>query len=159
MNKLAAVIKQHRNSLGLNQLELAERSGIPSGTIASIESGYSKNPAYDVIVKLADVFEISIDALLKELQDFKLTPDDERVQRIVDSGRYEPFKTNLKGISPALKQVAEVEENRLSTEINRLQEKIAVFQAQVAALEILKEGYSELQCDIANKEGYGGKAA
>lgn len=151
MNKLAEVIKKYRSGLGLTQIQLATKSGIPSGTIASIESGQSKNPAIDVVAALAIAFNTSIDSLIQQAKGFKLTDDDKRVQSIVDSGRYQPKKTNLKGVSNNLKQVAEVEENRLATEINRLEEMIDAYETQKSALEHLRDSYSELQCDLADK--------
>ena len=46
---LALFSIKRRAELGLNQVELAQASGISSGTIASIESGHSQAPKAETL--------------------------------------------------------------------------------------------------------------
>lgn len=44
----------------ITQQELAVRSGIPQGVISDIESGATRNPRFDTVVKLANALGMSI---------------------------------------------------------------------------------------------------
>ena len=56
-------IKTLRVKYGLNQKELAQQAGVSQSLIAKIEAGKAKNPTFDTLSKLADVFGISMDEL------------------------------------------------------------------------------------------------
>ena len=56
-------IKDLRNKYKLTQTELAEKVGVTKSTIAAYEND-SRQPSYEVLIKMADVFKVSIDALL-----------------------------------------------------------------------------------------------
>lgn len=60
---LALFSVQRRAELGLNQVELAQASGISSGTIASIESGHSQAPKAETLEKLAIGLKVSYQEL------------------------------------------------------------------------------------------------
>ncbi|HQG57957.1 MAG TPA: helix-turn-helix transcriptional regulator [Candidatus Dojkabacteria bacterium] len=54
-----------RKDKGLTQEELAKESGIAYTTIVKLEQGLLDNPTLKTLQKLADVFKISIDELIK----------------------------------------------------------------------------------------------
>ena len=60
---LALFSVQRRAELGFNQVDLAQASGISSGTIASIESGHSQAPKADTLEKLAKGLKVSYQEL------------------------------------------------------------------------------------------------
>ena len=60
---LADFIISRRQELGINQLELSDRSGVSSGTIASIEGGYSDSPKASTLHKLASGLLVSYEEL------------------------------------------------------------------------------------------------
>ncbi len=60
---LGKKIKEYRNKYRLTQAELATRVGVTKSTIAAYEND-SRQPSYEVLIKMADVFKISLDSLL-----------------------------------------------------------------------------------------------
>lgn len=60
---LADFIVKRREELGLNQLELSNLTGVPSGTVASIESGYSETPKSETLRKLAKGLRVPYEEL------------------------------------------------------------------------------------------------
>lgn len=62
---LAANIKKLRKKHQLSQEQLAQKAGITYSTLIKIESGSNKNPTLETLTKLADVFKIKIDELVR----------------------------------------------------------------------------------------------
>lgn len=60
---LGKKIKELRNKYRLTQTELATQIGVTKSTVAAYEND-SRTPSYDVLIKMADVFKVSIDSLL-----------------------------------------------------------------------------------------------
>ena len=60
---LAKNLKKLRQQKKLSQEKLARLIDISYNTIAKIEAGKAKNPTFDTLSKLADVFGISMDEL------------------------------------------------------------------------------------------------
>lgn len=58
-------LKNLRLSEGLSQRALGERVGVCNQTVSFWESG-SREPDLDMLVKLAEVFNVSVDLLLCE---------------------------------------------------------------------------------------------
>lgn len=56
-------IKELRNKARFTQSELAERLGVTKSTIAAYEND-SRQPSYEVLIKMGQVFSVSIDSLL-----------------------------------------------------------------------------------------------
>lgn len=56
-------IKELRNKHKYTQSELAELVGVTKSTIAAYEND-SRQPSYDVLIKLSDVFKVSADSIL-----------------------------------------------------------------------------------------------
>lgn len=56
-------IKELRNKYRFTQAELANYVGVTKSTIAAYEND-SRLPSYDVLIKMADVFKVSVDSLL-----------------------------------------------------------------------------------------------
>lgn len=57
-------IRQYREQLGITQKQLANRLGIDRSMIAKWEIGVNK-PRADRLVKLAEIFQCSVDELFK----------------------------------------------------------------------------------------------
>ena len=64
-------IKDLRTKYKFTQTELAEKVGVTKSTIAAYEND-SRQPSYEVLVKLASVFRVSIDSLLLDRQEILL---------------------------------------------------------------------------------------
>ena len=64
-------IKELRNKYRFTQTELAEKVGITKSTIAAYEND-SRLPSYEVLIKLANVFKVSVDSLLLNRSDMIL---------------------------------------------------------------------------------------
>lgn len=56
-------IKEYREKCGLSQSQLAKKIEVTSGLVGSYEIGL-KVPSLAVIIRMADVFECSVDELL-----------------------------------------------------------------------------------------------
>ena len=65
MKKIGEKIRMLRESDGLTVTKLAELVSVSHGHISRIESG-SKRPSSDLILKLADLFEVSTDQLMRD---------------------------------------------------------------------------------------------
>ena len=82
-------IKELRTKYNLTQMELAGLVGVSKATITSYENDM-RQPSYDVLIKLAGVLKVSIDALLLNRTEnvidvSDLTPEQiSRVQNYVD---------------------------------------------------------------------------
>jgi len=63
MSKFAERLKELRERRGLSQYKLAELLGVSPSTVAAWEVGRNE-PSYDMLRKIADVFEVSVDYLL-----------------------------------------------------------------------------------------------
>ena len=62
-------LKELRLENGLKRSELAKKLGLPASTIANYENETRQAP-YEVLILLADFFEVSIDYLLGRTDDF-----------------------------------------------------------------------------------------
>lgn len=56
-------IKELRNKYRLTQTELATQIGVTKYTVAAYENN-SRTPSYEVLIKLAEVYKVSVDSLL-----------------------------------------------------------------------------------------------
>lgn len=89
-------IKELRTKYGLTQTELANQVGVSTATITAYECD-SRQPSYDVLIKMASVFKVTIDSLLlnrsRSVIDVSdLTPEQiVRVQGLVDYLRSSDF--------------------------------------------------------------------
>ena len=57
------MIREIRESRGLNQTELAKRAGLQRSAIGHFETGRRK-PSWDNILKLANALEVSVDQIM-----------------------------------------------------------------------------------------------
>ena len=68
--KIGHVISKLRYEFGYSQIELAEKLGITKGSVGMNETDKRK-PDYDTLIKLADLFHVSVDYLLSHSVDLK----------------------------------------------------------------------------------------
>ena len=61
---LSKKIKELRNKAGWSQQKLAEKAGVSYNTITKIEQGAATMPTIQTMIKIADAFGISLDALV-----------------------------------------------------------------------------------------------
>lgn len=61
--KIGHVISKLRYAQGYSQLEMAEKLGVTKGAVGMWETDKRK-PDYDVLIKIADLFNVSADYLL-----------------------------------------------------------------------------------------------
>jgi len=62
-------IKKIRRQKRLSQEKLARLTDISLNTLTKIESGFTKRPSFQTIVKIAQALEISLDALVERQKD------------------------------------------------------------------------------------------
>lgn len=63
--QIGEIIKERRNSLRINQLNLAEMAGISKNTLYKIERGQA-NPTIEVLKKIADILGLEIKMEVKK---------------------------------------------------------------------------------------------
>lgn len=63
--QLATNIRSRRQSAGLSQLALAERTGLSQTWISRLEQG-GANPTFETLSRIADALEINVSELLIE---------------------------------------------------------------------------------------------
>ena len=51
---------------GLNQEQLAKRMNVHSGTVSDLKHGRIKKPSFELMCKIADALEVSLDVFRKE---------------------------------------------------------------------------------------------
>ena len=61
---LSKRVKELRKRKGWSQQKLAEKASLAFNTITKIEQGLAEHPNLKTILKLADVFEVSLDELV-----------------------------------------------------------------------------------------------
>lgn len=61
-------IKDLRTKYRFTQTDLAEKVGVTKSTIAAYEND-SRQPSYEVLIKMSEVFRVSIDSLLLDRSD------------------------------------------------------------------------------------------
>ena len=59
---LKAIMKQKE----MNQIELAEKSGLGYSYLSQLMTGYRSNPSYDLIKKLANALDVKASELIDE---------------------------------------------------------------------------------------------
>jgi len=57
-------IKKFRSKLNISQDKLAKKANIPFCTLVKIEAGHTPNPSMEILIKIADAFEIGLDELV-----------------------------------------------------------------------------------------------
>ena len=60
-------LKLFRKQAGIGQAKLADMIGISPKTVSHWETGYTE-PSVDELIKLADIFDVSIDELVGRIQ-------------------------------------------------------------------------------------------
>jgi len=61
---LSKRLKELRKEKGWSQQKLAEKTGLSFNAITKIEQGLAKHPTLRTLVKIADVFGVSLDELV-----------------------------------------------------------------------------------------------
>ena len=87
---LGSKIRELRTKYNLTQAELASQVGISKATVTAYE-GDLRQPSYDVLIKLANVFRVSIDSLVLNRSEYVLDVSDlepEQINRVKDYIRY-----------------------------------------------------------------------
>ena len=75
----SAILKKLRIKYGMTQKQLADRIGVEKSSIAKYESGKGVMPSDDIKLKIADVFNVSLDCLFG-----RETPDESNAVNIED---------------------------------------------------------------------------
>lgn len=63
MKDIGIHIKEQREVKGLSQKELATKIGVKQNTISQYENNI-KRPSYEILILIADFFDVSVDYLL-----------------------------------------------------------------------------------------------
>lgn len=87
---LGSKIRELRTKYNLTQAELASQVGISKATVTAYE-GDLRQPSYDVLIRLANVFRVSLDSLVLNRSEYVLDVSDlepEQINRVKDYIRY-----------------------------------------------------------------------
>lgn len=87
-------LKERRSQLDLTQQEVAKKLYISRQTISNWENGKSY-PDLDMLIKISDVYHVSIDSLLKGDQELKKSLDTQKVESILLPMEYIPLLLNI----------------------------------------------------------------
>lgn len=87
-------LKERRSQLDLTQEEVAKKLYISRQTISNWENGKSY-PDLDMLIKISDVYHVSIDSLLKGDQELKKSLDTQKVESILLPMEYIPLLLNI----------------------------------------------------------------
>lgn len=86
-NRIGENIKSYRDASNITQAHFAERLGLTSAAISAYENGL-RMPSYDILVRIADILGVTIDALLGRdisgkimLDVSELTPEQRKIIR------------------------------------------------------------------------------
>lgn len=60
-------LKELRKSKGYTQKQLADETGLSQPYISELEKGIKK-PSFETLIKLSEIFEITVDELIKVLE-------------------------------------------------------------------------------------------
>jgi len=63
---MARRVKYLRNEAGFKQEDLANASDVSIGTIRNIEQGVNVNPSVAIMIKIADIFNTTVNDLIYE---------------------------------------------------------------------------------------------
>lgn len=88
------ILKERRSQLDLTQQQVAEKLYISRQTISNWENGKSY-PDLDMLIKISDVYQVSIDSLLKGDQELKKSLDTQKVESILLPMEYIPLLLNI----------------------------------------------------------------
>lgn len=61
-----SIIEKILQEKGLNQEQLAKRMKVHSGTVSDLKHGRIKKPSFELMCKIADALEVSLDVFRKE---------------------------------------------------------------------------------------------
>lgn len=87
-------LKERRSQLDLTQQEVAKKLYISRQTISNWENGKSY-PDLDMLIKISDVYHVSIDSLLKGDHELKKSLDTQKVESILLPMEYIPLLLNI----------------------------------------------------------------
>lgn len=79
---LGSKIKALRNKQKMTQSELASCVGVTKSTIAAYENN-SRLPSYEILLKLADTFGVSLDYLFRDQSDVTINADGLTAEQIL----------------------------------------------------------------------------
>lgn len=97
-------LRQLRNNKKMTQKMLAERLGVGLSTVGSWETG-DRSPDHEMLVKIADFFDVSIDSLLgRHNYDITVDTESERLKYMSGLERlaYETVQTLKQAVSDGL---------------------------------------------------------
>lgn len=60
---MGAKIKEYRESVGMTQEELAEKSGVSRGTISALENGTARATMTTTLIKLAEALGTTVERI------------------------------------------------------------------------------------------------
>lgn len=83
MNELGRNIQILREQKGLSQRELAKLCGVSTGAIGNYEAGL-RNPKFETLEALADVFNVPMGTLLGDEQTSRLLMYYEKLKPLID---------------------------------------------------------------------------
>ena len=76
-------LKEEREFAGLTQKELAEKIDVTAGTVGLYEQN-RRSPDYDILIKLADIFNVTLDYLIGRTNSKKeVIPPPEKGQALI----------------------------------------------------------------------------
>ncbi|MCY9148834.1 MULTISPECIES: helix-turn-helix domain-containing protein [Bacillus] len=77
MKKLGIKLREARKKKGLKQIEAAQKLGISNGTLSGYERDY-RDPDTEILKKMAELYDVSVDELLGYQVKSELSEKDEK---------------------------------------------------------------------------------
>ncbi|MBC8621381.1 helix-turn-helix transcriptional regulator [Bacillus licheniformis] len=77
MKKLGIKLREARKKKGLKQIEAAQKLGISNGTLSGYERDY-RDPDTEILKKMAELYDVSVDELLGNQVKSELSEKDEK---------------------------------------------------------------------------------
>lgn len=153
---IARGLKYFRAKKGITQTELAKFLGVNNSNVSNWEKGIAK-PDIDMLVRIADYFEISVDELIfveknqKKLNNFsgenaspKCKPKMQAQSLEMQAQNTSPTECCASGDFADGEQSAEEQINTLGLLVERLQQEVKVLKQEVASRDAIIEAKNEV---------------
>ena len=147
--KLAEIIKERRNELGISTRKLAEKIGISHAEISRFENGLKPGFYFIPFIKLCKELDLDIEVLLKVVGLLEEQEDKKYVVRIVNADE-DFFEINAKNEYEAAKIVSKfvIQNDIVDLDFNKK------FEVEVEEIDEENEDISDEECEELEEDSF-----